>query len=305
MGAGIDRDTLVVASGVYGYGGRWLASRLAVRLVLEPDATHLVGAADALPDSWAHDSRGPREAARAYDDCAAPMCRASPRPALAATLVEVDRVFAEAHAAGQRDLAAGCTAVRLDGPVLRGAHVGEGCVLVLRADEAGAERLVAPHHLHVPENPTLRILANSLRAHSGELRVDAFTVDLRAGICSSSPPRTCPRRRRDRRARRRVARTSGAARAACGGHRGAPRCASRMSPDLLRAGSTAVTSASEGHHPAPALEPGQGLRSFPARTRSARSPPSPRRARANSHHSSVTRAVLCSPELRLCLFSLK
>ena len=181
VGAGIDRDTLVVACGVYGYGGRWLASRLAVRLVLEPDATHLVGAAAALPDSWARDSRGPREAARAYDDCAAPMRRASPRPALAATLAEVDRVFAEAHAAGHRDLAACCTAVRLDGPVLRGAHVGDGCVLVLRADEAGAPRLVAPHYLHVPEDPTLRILANSLGAHSGELRVDAFTVDLRAG----------------------------------------------------------------------------------------------------------------------------
>ncbi|MDI1447316.1 hypothetical protein [Polyangium sp. 6x1] len=210
VGAGACEGILVVADGIGGHCTGWLGARLAVRAIVEPFASpntkaRFVGAADGFPDDWGWaGAMQSREAgAFVYEACAADFGdRAALPHDLAAVFSEIDRVVANVPAHARiHGLLVGCIAATFEGGRVRGAHVGIGRALLLRAGADHFESLVVEHYMHLvfarmtkyndidPAQIPPNILVNGLGGLSNMgIGIDRFDVELGAGdlllLCS-------------------------------------------------------------------------------------------------------------------------
>lgn len=210
VGAGVGEGVCVVADGMGGHCTGWLGARLAVRALVERLAeaggeARFVGAAAEVPDDWgwagAMQSRGAGEDAYAQCRAALGETEASPR-ALAGLFVAIDRALREVPPRSRiHGLMTGCTAATVEGGRVRGAHVGIGRALVLRAGADAFESLVVEHYWHAlvdrvplpPGVPAAEVPRNIILNGLGGLDalkvgIDAFAVELAIGdvllLCS-------------------------------------------------------------------------------------------------------------------------
>jgi diguanylate cyclase (GGDEF)-like protein len=198
VGAGAGDGVFVVSDGGGGHATGWLGARLAVRTVLDRfgPATCLLGAGDVIPDEWgwagAMQSREAGEKLYAACSSALGEIAALPRE-LPALFGAIDRVLSTIPAEARiSSPMVGCTAIRIDGARVFGAHAGQGRVRVLRANATVFEDLLVPHLLHlvVDRMPDLggidrstlpqRILCAGLGS-LGTIGIDAFEATLGAG----------------------------------------------------------------------------------------------------------------------------
>lgn len=210
VGAGGHPGALVVADGIGGHCTGWLGARLAVRTLLErlapPNAQPAyLGAADQVPDDWgwAGAMQSRRAGERLYDDCRALLGDLAALPQdLPALFSAIDHLLTHIpESARVRGLLVGCIAAALDGARVRGAHVGIGRALLLRAGADALEDLVVEHYWHLvvdrlplpPGISAAQVPANLIIHGLGllstsSLGVDAFDITLAPGdlllLCS-------------------------------------------------------------------------------------------------------------------------
>ncbi|MDI1431404.1 hypothetical protein [Polyangium sorediatum] len=205
VAAGAREGLLVVSDGPGGHGTGWLGARLTVRGLLARGSTsaaeaRFVGAADGAPDLARWTGGVARAADIEYEKHAADAGDRAARE-LASLFADIDRELAGPPKHSPASLLAGCTATRLDGARVLGAHVGIGRALLFRAGADHFENLVVEHYMHLVGNRTpqfrdidpaqipLNIMVNGLGAlASSGVGIDRFAVELGAGdlllLCS-------------------------------------------------------------------------------------------------------------------------
>jgi serine/threonine protein phosphatase PrpC len=206
-GAAANDSFMVIADGMDSHTG-WLGARLTARAVADALATEaaFIAAADLVSDDWGW--AGPMQSAadgeRVYSTCAADFGDRTKLPRdLDALFTEIDRVIRLIPTHERiSSPTVGCIAATFDGTHVRGAHVGIGRALLLRAGAKALQSLVVQHYLHLvhhrsahpvvgmpPENIPQQVMVNALgMLEYAGVGIDHFDVTLEDGdlliLCS-------------------------------------------------------------------------------------------------------------------------